>query len=127
MTMDDALAVVNAYLSDQDSRYLAEDVTLDLVWEDGVRRGRAAVATLAYDLRHRRLRDVSLDVTGLVSGPGQVLLEVELRPLRGQVLPTIAGRAAVLVHVTGGEIRAVRVYCSPRPVRLTAGVHARAG
>ncbi|MBK5305052.1 MAG: nuclear transport factor 2 family protein [Frankiaceae bacterium] len=104
------LAVVTAYLADHDSRYLAEDVVLDLAWESGVRRGRAAVAAWLYDVHHRFFRDVEERVTAVAVSPGQVCLEVDVSGLQAQVGRRTTMRVAVVLAVAGGEIHSARVY-----------------
>jgi hypothetical protein len=104
------LAVVTAYLTDHDSRYLAEDVVLDLAWEPGVRRGRAAVAAWLYDVHHRFFRDVEERVTAVAVSPGQVCLEVDVSGWPADAARRTTMRVAVVLAVSGGEIRSARVY-----------------
>lgn len=115
--MDEALAVVAAYLGQHDPRYLAQDVVLDIVAETRPRIGRPAVAAFVHDVRHRVFTDVDDTVTGLRAVGDHVVAEVTFAGRQcgaiGGLAPTgrrLELRVAVVFTVTDGEIARLRIY-----------------
>ena len=119
-----AREVVARYLQGHDPRYLAEDVTLDVVAELRPRGGRAAVAGLVHDVRHRLFTEVDDQVTSLRAVGDEVVVELTFsgRPLPARWGPAVTGRRvsvrAVLVCVVcAGEITHARLYYDAASVR----------
>ena len=119
-----AREVVARYLEDHDPRYLAEDVTLDVVAERRPRAGRAAVAGLVHDVRHRLFTEVDDQVTSLRAVGDEVVVELTFRarPVPAQWGRAVTGRRvsvrAVLVCVVcAGEITHARLYYDATSVR----------
>jgi ketosteroid isomerase-like protein len=112
-----ALEVATSYLERHDPRYLAENVTLDVVPDNRVRVGRGAVAAAVHDLTHGRFHDVDDAVTAVHALGDEVLVEVAFagRPVPGRWSGPVTGRrvtvrAAIVCRIVAGEIAVVRLY-----------------
>ena len=113
----EALEVVTSYFECHDPRYLAENITLDVVPDKRLREGRSAVAAAVHDLTHGRFRDVDDAVTAVRAVADEVLAEVTFagRPVRSRWTGRVTGRrvtvrAAVVCRVVAGEITSARLY-----------------
>ncbi|HET7530885.1 MAG TPA: nuclear transport factor 2 family protein [Mycobacteriales bacterium] len=123
-----AVEVVTAYLDGHDPRYLAEDVTVEVVADGRTWHGRAAAAALGHDLRHRLFGDVEEVVTGVYGAGSVVAAELSFtgRPVdsSGQHAAhdqPVTVRAAAVFRVTGGEISSTRIYFDTCSLRHAAG------
>jgi ketosteroid isomerase-like protein len=119
-----ALEVVARYLDDHDPRYLAEDVTLDVVAEPRPLIGRAAVAGLVHDVRHRLFTEVDDQVTSLRAVGDEVVakLTFRARPVPARWGSPVTGRcvdvrAVAVCVVCAGEIAQVRLYYDAASLR----------